>query len=292
MPENNKSQKQAEIKLITIRNPWKIFWWEAFLFCLTLGLGILTAFKINKILKAEKIDLPPISFGQFLLYFLLATLFIFLISRFLKFKRGKEFIFKGVFILATFWGGSLLLSLWMPDILALILVGVLVFWRIRRPLILIHDLAVILGIAGIGAILGIRVAPQLVVLLLMVLSVYDFIAVYKTKHMIKMAKEMLLTGTILALIVPSKISDFKADLKEVKPGGQFLILGGGDVAFPLLLCVSLISEGIINSLIVAIFALVGLLVSFWLFASQKIRQPIPALPPIALFSIIGFLISL
>ena len=106
-----------------------------------------------------------------------------------------------------------------------------------------------------------------------------------------MAKEMIEQKTILALVIPPSLSEFQAGLGEIKPGGRFLILGGGDIVFPLLLCASLIPIGILNSIIVAIFALIGLLASFWFFISQKIRQPIPALPPIALFSIIGFLIT-
>lgn len=286
-------ENQKEMKSTLPTQPWRIFFWEAFLFGFTLGLGIVTALKINEILKIEKIELSPISLRQFLLYFILATVFILAVSFFgKKTEKGKGIIFKGIFILAVFWGGLLLFSLWLPNIFALILILFLIFSWFRKPSILIHDLVVILGIAGIGAVLGLRLTPWIVVSLLIILSVYDFIAVYKTKHMVKMAKEMMRTGTILALICPQKISDFKADLKEVRPGGKFLILGGGDVAFPLLLCASLVPEGVINSLIVAIFALFGLLASFWFFVSQRVRQPIPALPPIALFSIIGFLITL
>jgi presenilin-like A22 family membrane protease len=54
----------------------------------------------------------------------------------------------------------------------------------------------------------------------------------------------------------------------------------------------LVLEGILSSLIVAFFSLIGLFVGFYILTKQKIRQPIPALPPIALFSIIGFLITL
>lgn len=291
MSEGNENQKQEEVVSAFMQSPWRVFGIEAFLFCLTLALGIAAAFELNRFLKIQEISLPAISFWQFLFYFLVATLFILLVSFFVKFKKGKGIFFKAIFIVATFWGGTLLLSLWILDILALILIGILIFWWLRKPSVLIHDLAVILGIAGIGAILGLRLTPWLVVLLLIILSVYDFIAVYKTKHMIKMAKEMIEAGTILALIVPQKISDFKVHLRKVGPGGKFLILGGGDVAFPLLLCASLIPEGILNSLTVALFALVGLFVGFYFFISQKVHQPIPALPPIALFSIIGFLIT-
>ena len=70
-----------------------------------------------------------------------------------------------------------------------------------------------------------------------------------------------------------------------------MILGGGDIVFPLILCVSLTPQGVLKPLIVAFFAALGLGLSFYLFTSQKTRKPIPALPPIALFSIIGFLIT-
>ena len=282
-------RKQGEVT--SLQNPWKIFAFEVFLFSLTLGFGILAALKINEILKMEEILIPAISFWQFLLYFLLITLFIFLISKFLKVEKGKGIIFKAIFVFATFWGGALLFSLWLPDPLALILIGTLIFWWLKKPIILVHNLILIFGIAGLGGILGLRLSPLIVILLLIVFSIYDFIAVYKTKHMIKMAKEMIEAGAILGLIVPQKISDFRANLKEVRPGGEFLILGGGDIAFPLLFCSSLIPTGILNSLIVALFSLIGLFAGFYFFTKQKIRQPIPALPPIALFSIIGYLIT-
>jgi presenilin-like A22 family membrane protease len=69
-------------------------------------------------------------------------------------------------------------------------------------------------------------------------------------------------------------------------------LGGGDIVFPLLFSISALQNGIIQSAIIAFFALLGLLVSFWFFLQQKERRAIPALPPIALFSIIGYLVTL
>ncbi len=292
MRTGNQTQEKEEIKAIRFARPWRVFAFEAFLFSLALVLGITTAFRLNRILEIQEISLPGISFWYFLFYFLLTALFIWLIISFSgKFKKGKGIFFKGIFILTVFWGGALLLSLWILDIFALFLMGILIFWWFKKPTILVHNLCIIFGIAGAGSILGLRLEPLIVVALLIIFSIYDFIAVYKTKHMVKMAKEMIEMGAILALIVPSKISGFKADLKKVEPGGKFLILGGGDIVFPLLLCVSLVSEGILNSLIIALFALFGLFFSFWIFASQKIRKPIPALPPIALFLIIGFLIT-
>ncbi len=291
MSADNEKQGQTEVTPIPIQNPWRIFAIEAFLFSLTLLLGIATAFRINEILKFQKFIIPQISFWKFIVCFLLATLLIFLISYFLKFKKGKGIFFKGIFILATFWGGTLLLTWWMPDLLGLILMIILVSWWLKKPSILNQDICIILGIAGMGSILGLSLTPLIVILLLAIFSIYDFIAVYKTKHMVKIAKEMIESKAILALVVPPNILGLRESLERIKPGGKFLILGGGDIVFPLLLCTSLIPFGILNSLIIAVFALIGLLVGFLFFLSQKVRQPIPALPPIALFGILGYLIT-
>ena len=270
---------------------WKIFIIEAFLFCLTLGLGIAAAFRMNEIFKIQKVNIPQISFSQFILNFLLATLFIFLILRFVKFEKEKGTIFKILFILAVSFGGLLFLETWLPEPLSLIFVFVLIFWWLKKPSVLIQDLLIVLGIAGTGSILGLSLNPLTVVALLIIFLIYDFIAVYKTKHMVRMAKAMLESRAILAIVIPPNIFGFRESLEKIQPGGKFLILGGGDIAFPLIFSVSLIPSGIFNSLIVALFSLIGLFASFWFFTKQKERKPIPALPPIALFSIIGYLIT-
>jgi len=289
MPENKQGQIQKEIA--GSFQLWKTFAIEIFLFSLTVALGIINALKLEEILKIQKISLPRISFLEFFLYFSIATLLLLFILYSPKINKKKKIILRIIFLAAVFSSGFTSLSLWVGDVTSLIVMVILIVFWLRKPTVFIHNLLVILGIAGIGSLLGVRFEPLTLALLLICFSIYDFIAVYKTKHMVKMAQEMVETGTILALIIPPDILGFRENLNEVKPGGRFFILGGGDIAFPLLLVTSLISQGILDSVVVAIFALFGLLVSFSLFLSQKQRQPIPALPPIALFSIIGFIIT-
>jgi presenilin-like A22 family membrane protease len=273
------------------KTSWETFLIEAFLFSLTLGLGVGTAAKMEGIFRIQKVEVAKISFWQFIFYFLLATFFIFFLTRFLKFKKGKEIIFKTLFVLAVSLGGLIFLGLWLSEPLPLILIFLLIFWWLKKPAVLNQDILMILGMAGVGSALGLSFQPRMVIGLLIIFSIYDFIAVYKTKHMIKMAREMIENRAILALVIPSSIGDFKESLEKVRPGGRFLILGGGDIVFPLLFSSSLVPVSILDSIIVAIFSLIGLFVSFYLFTKQKVRAPIPALPPIALFSIIGYLIT-
>lgn len=283
-------ESQEKTKIIFLQS-WRIFAIEAFLFSLTLLLGIITAFKMSKIIEIERILLSPPSLGGFIFYFVLATLFVFSVSFFLKFRKQKTAIFRIIFVLTVFSGGLLLLNVWLPDFVALVLIAILIFWWLIKPSIFIQDSLIILAMAGAGSVLGLSLDPQLVIMILIIFSIYDFIAVYKTKHMIKMAKEMIKSQAILGLVIPPQLKGFKENLREVKPGGKFLILGGGDAVFPLLLAVSVIPSGILHSLIIAFFAVIGLFASFFIFVSQKTRKPIPALPPIAFFSIIGYLIT-
>lgn len=291
MPRDLESKIKKKVKINF--SIFKAFLFEAFLFSLTLFLGILSAWRINKILEMENISPSKISFSEFFGYFFLFTLFFLFLAYFKKGGEKKRRIFKIFFIFPVFFGGEILLSsLIGSSLISTLLLGILIFLWFKKPLIFIHDLIVILGIAGAGAILGLSLEPKVIILLLIVFSLYDLLAVYVTKHMVKIAKEMIREKVIVGFIFPSNISDFKEDVGKVEPGrGRFIVLGGGDVVFPLLLCASLVPLGIKYSLTIAIFALIGLFFSYLFFIFQKFPRPIPALPPIALFSIIGYLIA-
>jgi presenilin-like A22 family membrane protease len=273
-------------------NPWRILVWEVFLFLLTFVLGISTAYRLNIIAPVEKIEATPSFFSKFILSTAFAIAIVLLIIRFVKSGFKKRFLFRTIFLLAFFFGSLLFFEVWLGEPIALILLLFLVFLWIKMPNIFTHDLLLISSMAGLGSFLGLGLMPEAVAILLIIFSLYDVIAVYKTRHMVKMAKEMTEAGALPGLILPSKFSELKTPLEKTSLGGNFLILGGGDIVFPLLFSVSVLQEGISKSVIIAFFSLFGLLASFWLFFRQKERRAIPALPPIAFFSIIGYLITL
>ena len=262
------------------------------LFSLCLGLGILVSLRLDKVLGSEVQAMSPISIQQFLLNFAFAIGFIF-VAIFLgrRFKNQKKYLFKALFLLSIGLGGFICLGVFIGDLAIPPIVILILLW-LKKPNVLLQNILVVLGIAGAGSLLGTKMAPQTIVLLLIVFSIYDYIAVFKTKHMQKMAKEMMEQQAILGLILPQSISGFSAALKKIKPGDQkFFILGGGDIVFPLMFCVSLLKTGIMPGLIVAGFSMIGLGANFYFLNKQKQRKPIPALPLIALFSIIGYLIT-
>lgn len=261
------------------------------LFFSTLVLGIISAERLKKVPAVQKIEASSLSLPQFIFNFALATLFIFFLVRFLKSKKVKGKIYKFLFVFVCFFSGIVFFEIWFSQPIPFFLTFLFIFWWIKKPSVLNQNLLMIFGIIGVSIILGLQMEPEMIILLLILLSIYDLIAVYKTRHMVKMAQEMLEQKVIFGLVIPHSIFGFKESLIKIEPGRNFFILGGGDVAFPLLFSVSLISQGILKSLIVAIFALFGLFANFYIFIRQKERKPIPALPLISLFSVVGYLIS-
>ena len=275
----------------TVYKPWKVFAIEAFLFSVTLFLGIITSYRLLSSPDFEKAQMPQISPLYFIVSFLIATIAILITVRILKFKRHKTIIFKILFIVTIFSGALLLISTWLPSSVAMFFTVILIILWLWRPSILTQDIAMVLGIAGVGSFLGLAISPNTMILLLVLFSVYDFIAVFKTKHMVEMAKAMIDSKAILGFVVPPDIKNFKGTTGQVVPGGKFLVLGGGDIVFPLLFCSSLVYISLVSSFVVAFFALLGLLSGFLIFITRKRRHALPALPPIAFFSIIGFLLT-
>jgi presenilin-like A22 family membrane protease len=269
-----------------------VFLWEAILFSIVLFLGISSASLILKASEAGEIHLSELDFFDFLGSFLIVLAFIFFFSFFSFAKKKRGSFYKIIFSFTVWISGSLLLSLWMLDLLAFLTMGLIVFWRLKNPTVFNHNLCMILGLAGIGGVFALSINPETIVFLLVLFSIYDFIAVYKTKHMQKIAVEMMKHDAVLALIIPIEISDFGRSLKEKETKKRSFVLGGGDIAFPLLLSASLVREGLFFSSLVAIFSLFGLFFSFWIFYKKGFKSAMPALPPIALFSIIGYLVGL
>jgi presenilin-like A22 family membrane protease len=243
--------------------------------------------------KIKKVYLPETSLQDFLTTFLIATIFVLLFISYKKAGKFKDIIYKAFFLIACFWGGMTILNLFLPIFVALVVMAILIFFWLEKPNILVHNTLIILGLSGVASFLGLGFSSAVVVLLLLIFSVYDFIAVYKTKHMVELAKEMVEKKVILGFIIPKNIYGLLISLKEVNlKTGKFIIIGGGDVVFPSLLAVSIVPHSIVSSIIVALFSCMGLFFSYYLFFKQEETEPIPALPPIAFFTIIGYLLTL
>ncbi|RLF47970.1 MAG: hypothetical protein DRN20_05225, partial [Thermoplasmata archaeon] len=92
--------------------------------------------------------------------------------------------------------------------------------------------AIIVG-GGIIAVLGVSLAIIPSIIFMVGLAIYDFIAVYKTKHMISLAEAAIKVQVPLLLIVPKgrgKIRGRYSNLDDARREAFFM--GLGDVIIP------------------------------------------------------------
>ncbi|MFH1769409.1 MAG: presenilin family intramembrane aspartyl protease [Parcubacteria group bacterium] len=229
------------------------------------------------------------TFIDILVIIVAAAVFILIV---IKFKRAGGWFFRVMLTLLVLGGMHTFLDIWLQTYHAFfIAIAAAVIFLIYNNVI-IHNVVMVITFGGIGALLGLSFTPQIVVIILVVLSFYDIIAVYKTKHMVSMAHNMIKARAIFGFIVPEKGQKLTTPIRNIQPGKGFMILGSGDVVLPLLLAVSLIPVSLTDGIIVSIASFVGLLFMQWLFTRQPERRPMAALPPIALMAILGYLVAL
>lgn len=188
---------------------------------------------------------------------------------------GSLYFFRAVGDFMGLLGGSYLVVALMVSIAIALLTLTKGKYHMKNLLFLV-------AFMGISVVLGLTLALEVWVLILAVVGFYDFIAVYKTRHM-------------LNLIVGMKekahsVPGFIAPLEEGEEHG-FAGLGGGDVVFPASFMVAVKDYcGLTPTLIVFLFGFLGLLVTLWV--NLRFGRGVPAIPPIGLGCLVGLAVLL
>lgn len=213
--------------------------------------------------------------------------------------RALRTLLRILFAVLFSWGIFILIILWFPVAVALpaaLVVGVAWFFFAR---VWLHNIVMILALVALGAVFGRLISPWTSMILVAILAIYDFVSV-RFGFMMWMTKKLTESSTLPAFIIPHRLSDFNASLKEKAFTGlideasferKFSILGGGNIGFPLLLTSSTyFGYGLNASILVAGLALVGLWLAYLIQAVILKGRPMPALPPIAVLCLIALLI--
>ena len=274
-----------------MRLGFSLFIKEAVLFGLTLVLGLYAAYRYSLDL-ANNIAQEGIVKFTFADLFVLIILFgaIFFVARH---KRVARFSFRFFLVLIVFFGTQVMLGIILPSPWDLLFAILFTFIFAVGVNVLTHNLGIILGIAGIAAVFGLSVSVEFGLVLLVALSLYDIVAVYVTKHMVTMARSMVESGAVFGFLIPFEFKGFFYRRKEAQAGigENFMILGSGDIGLPLIFAVSLVKISLMSAIITAVFSVLGLFLTHMLFINQGQRRARAALPPIATFTIIGYLVT-
>ena len=207
----------------------------------------------------------------------------------LRWRLGSR-VFAALFMLAVFLGAASLGWALFGDVGAVVAFSAVVLIHYGYARVWSFDLILTIGLAGVALNLGQAMSAVGIAVILSVLSVYDLIAVYGTKHMVKMAQRLSDNGSPFALIVPVIPGQLRQRLSAV--GGLksgFLYLGTGDIVLPAILAVATSRAGFWAGLAVLIGALIGLTVNLVIFFLQERPRSMPALPLPAAGAILAFL---
>ena len=249
------------------------------IFLLTQLIGLYTAASYSYYIKSGELEPvfsnPQDAFNSIVLvfYLLIMTGVIVLV---LKFKPKLIVFLEAV---AIFFASAIVFDFVFPvPFVGEILAFILVFLKLKKKSFFYQNLAMMFAVAGAGSVIGVSLQVLPAIILLFILSVYDFIAVFVTKHMVFMA-EKLGGRTAFTAAIPCK---------EVNHVFQ---VGGGDLAMPLVLSSSLlVNLGLVPALSSVTGSLIGLLFLFY-YVSRKPGRVMPALPVVSAGACLGFFIS-
>ncbi|MEK6940441.1 MAG: presenilin family intramembrane aspartyl protease [Nanoarchaeota archaeon] len=187
----------------------------------------------------------------------------------IKLKLGV--LWKIWFSMAILLTLSVSFSAFFHSTIAFIVAIVFVALRLFRNNVIVHNFTELFVYGAISALFAPVLSIEIASLVLIGVSAYDFIAVRKTKHMVSLAKfqakEKLFAGFL------------------IKYKNNMAILGGGDIAFPLIFAGVLMVDYGFLSLIISLTAMLGLLTL--LFISKKKRY-YPAMPFITAGCFVGY----
>ncbi|MDD4353135.1 MAG: presenilin family intramembrane aspartyl protease [Candidatus Nanoarchaeia archaeon] len=214
----------------------------------------------------EQLSSEVIFFPFFLIF---ASLIFIILSRFKK-------IIKYWYILAMVLCGYITLSALIEPYQAIILSILIILVKKLTDDDYFNNLSELIIYPSIAIILLPVINLLSAIILLILISVYDFLAVYFSKHMVLLAKTQI-KNTIFSGI-------------KIRYGKESAIIGGGDIAFVMILVSVIFRDyGLFNSVVTALSSSIGLLTLLLLAQKKKFY---PAMPFLTISSIIGFFFSI
>jgi presenilin-like A22 family membrane protease len=244
----------------------------------------------------------PTNLLVFFAIMLVVTATILLIAKFWK-KQFIQVIILGSIAYTSFFVFYPLLSFVVSEplssALSILATAILVLALIKYPEWYIINLCgIIVGVGAIG-IFGISLSIFLVIVLLLGLSIYDAISVYKTKHMIDLADAVMDLKLPVMLVVPKtrrysilkETKGLKEKLEE-KEEREAFFMGLGDIVMPGILVVSSFYNIADNGFLIALSVMIGTLIGFAVLMSVVIKgKPQAGLPYLCSGAVLGYVIS-
>jgi len=226
----------------------------------------------------------------------------------------KPFIGRFVTWLLPVMSLKLVLGFRGTDLFVLLIAGILAAFKIFRPSVYMSNITEIFIYGGLSAIFVPIIDLKSAFILLVVISAYDMVAVWWSKHMVKLATFQRDSKVFAGLTIPySKVSVTKPaatmKIRAVKKGKKKVpapkreivetrtertaILGGGDIGFPMFFAgVVLNSAPFPHFFVVMLIPLCVAAALFLLLTFGKQDRFYPAMPFLTAGCIVGYLLTM
>lgn len=197
-------------------------------------------------------------------------------------KKKRASLINGILLMSFLTGTTLTLSPVLGDLAILasfLLVGCYAYelYKKNRAKTILSSFVLLLTLSGVGAYLGVSLGIVPALMLIIVMAVYDYVAVFVTKHMVELARGAQ-DGINMMFVIP--VED------------RAMGLGAGDIALPTAFIISVFAEkGISHAIPTAMGGLMGIIWIFY-YILDKRDITLPALPPIVCGLILGYALSL
>jgi len=247
--------------------------------------------------KAPLIERPQIEEGDsykfMIIAILVGTIMILVLAKLKARRVWKVWFFLAATICLTISFGA-----FVPEFIAIAMGLILGGLKTYKSNFWIHNITEVFMYGGLAAIFVPIMNISSVIILLIIIAIYDAIAVWQSKHMIKLAKFQTETNLFAGVDIPYNkkgevITEKKIEKKEnskkvvrtEKKSIKRAILGGGDIGFPLLFAGVIMKSFGWQTLIITITSTISL---FLLLEFSKKEKFYPAMPFLGAGCLIGY----
>ncbi len=268
-----------------------------------LGLVVMSAFvqhDASDVFKYEQYSIDDLFF--MLLGF--AFTVIFLVILVTKYKgvllyKIMEFIIVASATFVIFYGVGLHVGYDIGTAVALaVMLSTIKFFNPR-----IKNLTATVSSAGVAVMFATFFSFIDMIIFVIIMSVYDYVAVFVTKHMVLLASEFGARDISFSISAKEKVrkrvkAKYKGKVREfIQERTERLELGTGDIALPLafnlvvfkFMAVQNIGAAISAFIVISTFSIISLAITLAFVKKRKLF--LPALPPIMLGTVLGYILA-
>lgn len=211
-------------------------------------------------------------------------------------------VWKTWFLFAIVFTLMISFAAFLPRLAAIVFALLLGLWKVFKPNFWVHNLTELFIYAGLAVIFVPIFNVWSISVLLVLIALYDAYAVWKSKHMVTLAKSQAKAKVFAGFFIPYALREKKTKIhaghgmphlisqKKLpqKVELRTAVLGGGDIGFPLLFAGVVLKEmGVWQGVVIPFFAAAGLGFLLWWGNEKKFY---PAMPFIGAGCFLGLLV--